>query len=106
MGTARLMPGGRRPRFFAGLDPTPGMGWHSLRRKFASDLMDRPVEVLCELGGWKTAKTVPQCYQRPDAGQLRKGLEDRGRARNGNREQRESGLLNMTNPISARRCES
>jgi len=39
-------------------------GWHLLRRKFASDLMDQPFNVLCGLGGWKTAKTVPQCYQR------------------------------------------
>ena len=25
--------------------------------------MDQPLKVLCELGGWKTAKTVLQCYQ-------------------------------------------
>ena len=29
---------------------------------------------------WKTAKTVLQCYQRPDEGQLRKALEARRRA--------------------------
>ena len=63
----------------AGLDPKPGRGWHSLRRKFASDLMDQPLKVLCELGGWKTAQTVLQCYQRPDEGQLRKALERRRR---------------------------
>ena len=65
----------------AGLDPKPGRGWHSLRRKFASDLMDQPLKVLCELGGWKTAQTVLQCYQRPDEGQLRKALERRRRIR-------------------------
>ena len=27
--------------------------------KFASDLMDQPLKVLCELGGWKTAKKEP-----------------------------------------------
>ena len=53
------------------------VGWHSLRRKFASDLMDQPLKVLCELGGWKTAKTVLPCYQRADEGQLRKALEAR-----------------------------
>ena len=47
----------------AGLEPARGRGWHSLRRKFASDLMDQPLKVLCELGGWKEAKTVLQCYQ-------------------------------------------
>ncbi len=65
----------------AGLEPKPGRGWHSLRRKFASDLMDQPLKVLCELGGWKTAKTVLQCYQRADEGQLRKALEARPRPR-------------------------
>ena len=53
----------------AGLEPKRGRGWHSLRRKFASDLMNQPLKVLCELGGWKTAQTVLQCYQRtaPDS---------------------------------------
>ena len=64
----------------AGLERKRGRGWHSLRRKFASDLMDQPLKVLCELGGWKTAQTVLQCYQRADEGQLRKALDDRRRA--------------------------
>ena len=61
----------------AGLEPKRGRGWHSLRRKFASDLMNQPLKVLCELGGWRTAQTVLQCYQRADEGQLRKALENR-----------------------------
>ena len=61
----------------AGLEPKRGRGWHSLRRKFASDLMDQPLKVLCELGGWKTAQTVLQCYQRADQTRLRKALEHR-----------------------------
>ncbi|MDE0249169.1 MAG: hypothetical protein OXO56_14735 [Gammaproteobacteria bacterium] len=43
--------------------------------------MDQPLKVLCELGGWKNAKTVLNCYQRPDEGQLRKALEARRGAR-------------------------
>ena len=39
----------------AGLEPKPGRGWHQLRRKFAPDLMDQPLKVLCELGGWNPA---------------------------------------------------
>ena len=62
----------------AGLEPKRGRGWHSLRRKFASDLMNQPLKVLCELGGWKTAQTVLQCYQRAHEVRLRKALEDRG----------------------------
>ena len=64
----------------AKLEPKRGRGWHSLRRKFASDLMDQPLKVLCELGGWKTAQTVLQCYQRADEDRLREALEDRRRA--------------------------
>jgi integrase len=68
-----------RAEKLAGLEPKRGRGWHSLRRKFASDLMDQPLKVLCELGGWKTAKTVLQCYQRADEGQLRQALANRRR---------------------------
>ncbi len=64
----------------AGLEPKRGRGWHSLRRKFASDLMDQPLKVLCELGGWKTPHTILQCYQHADVDRLREALEDRRRA--------------------------
>ena len=67
----------RRAQALAGLEPKRGRGWHSLRRKFASDLMDQPLKVLCQLGGWKTAQTVLQCYQRADEDRLRQALEDR-----------------------------
>ncbi|MDE2985659.1 MAG: tyrosine-type recombinase/integrase, partial [Gemmatimonadota bacterium] len=65
----------------AGLEKKRGSGWHSLRRKFASDLMDQPLKVLCELGGWKDAKTVLQCYQKADEDQLRQALANRRRLR-------------------------
>ncbi len=65
----------------AGLEHVRGRGWHSLRRKFASDLMDLPLKVLCELGGWKEAQTVLRCYQQADAVQLRKALDRRPRVR-------------------------
>ena len=64
----------------AGLAPKRLRGWHSLRRKFASDLMNQPLKVLCELGGWKTAETILQCYQRADEDRLRQALEERQRA--------------------------
>ena len=53
----------RKAERLAGLEPKRGRGWHALRRKFASDLMDLPLKVLCELGGWKEASTVLRCYQ-------------------------------------------
>ena len=71
-----------RAEQLAGMERRRGRGWHSLRRKFASDLMDLPLKVLCELGGWKNAQTVLNCYQRPDEEQLRKALGNRCRAGN------------------------
>ena len=70
-----------RAEQLAGMERKHRRGWHSLRRKFASDLMDQPLKVLCELGGWRNAKTVLACYQRPDEGQLRTALEARRGAR-------------------------
>ncbi len=60
-----------RAEALAGLPPKRLRGWHSLRRKFASALMNQPLKVLCELGGWKTGETVLQCYQRTDAAPYR-----------------------------------
>ena len=96
-GDAPVLPGGRDPskcigrvvahqwwskaQTLAGLEPKRGRGWHSLRRKFATDLMDQPLKVLCELGGWKNPHTVLRCYQRVDEGHLRKALDSRRRAR-------------------------
>ena len=71
----------RKAERLAGLEHERGRGWHSLRRKFASDLMDLPLKVLCELGGWKEAQTVLRCYQQADAVQLRKALDSRPRVR-------------------------
>ena len=68
-----------RAETLAGLEPKAKRGWHSLRRKFASDLMDLPLKVLCELGGWRDIKTVLRCYQRADTVQLRKALDNRPR---------------------------
>lgn len=64
----------------AELDPKPGRGWHSLRRKFASDLMHKPLKVLSQLGGWKNPQTILICYQHPDQQQMREALEDRRKA--------------------------
>jgi integrase len=70
-----------RAEALAGLERKRGRGWHSLRRKFASDLMDQPLKVLCELGGWKEPTTVLRCYQQANPGQLRKALDGRRRVR-------------------------
>jgi integrase len=53
----------KRAEKLAGLEPKRGRGWHSLRRKFASDLKATPLKTLCQLGGWKSHMTVMICYQ-------------------------------------------
>jgi hypothetical protein len=44
-----------------------GRGYHSLRRKFATEMKHAPLKDLCHLGGWKSATTVVSVYQQPDA---------------------------------------
>ncbi len=61
----------------AKLTPAPRRGWHSLRRRFATDLKDTPLKDLCELGGWKDPATVLSCYQRADEQTMRAALERR-----------------------------
>lgn len=61
----------------AGLEPKKGRGWHSLRRKLASDLKGIPLKTLCKLGGWKTHVTVLTCYQSVDENEMREALENR-----------------------------
>jgi integrase len=61
----------------AKLKHQPWRGWHSLRRKFASDLMDKPLKIVCTLGGWKSSQTVLQCYQHPNQEEMRSALAER-----------------------------
>ena len=62
---------------YAGLTTEKGMGWHSLRRKFASEMKHTPLRDLCELGGWQDPQTVLRCYQRPDEATMREALRQR-----------------------------
>ncbi len=52
-------------------------GWHSLRRKFASELKGIPLTDLCALGGWSSPTTILTCYQRPDEATQRRALTTR-----------------------------
>jgi hypothetical protein len=56
-----------------------GLGWHSLRRKFATELKHVPLKDLCYLGGWKEPQTVLRCYQQPDPVTMREALASRKR---------------------------
>lgn len=52
-------------------------GWHSLRRKFASEFKAIPLKDLAHLGGWKDPATILKCYQTPDEATQRAALEQR-----------------------------
>jgi integrase len=61
----------------AELDHVKGLGWHSLRRKFATELKEIPLKDLCELGGWKSHETILKCYQSADEDTMREALKTR-----------------------------
>lgn len=68
-----------RAEELAGLDHVKGMGWHALRRKFASELKHVPLKELGGLGGWQDERTILECYQSTDLGAQREALESRAR---------------------------
>lgn len=55
-----------------------GRGWHSLRRRFATDLDHLPMKQLMDLGGWRTPASVVR-YQKHITEQLRASLKTRPR---------------------------
>ncbi len=63
----------------AGLDHVRGLGWHGLRRMFATELKHVPLRDLCALGGWQTHQTIVACYQQEDEQTMRRALESRRR---------------------------
>ncbi len=65
----------------AGIARVSGRGWHSLRRKFATELKGASLKDLCALGGWKDHNTILKCYQQPDPAAMRIALENRGTLR-------------------------
>lgn len=67
----------RRMEEDAELPHVERMGWHSLRRNFATEYLDLPLKDLCALGGWKSAQTILTCYQHPDQERLRRALDRR-----------------------------
>lgn len=53
------------------------LGWHLLRRKFASELKAIPLRDLARPGGWKDPATILKCYQKPDEATQRAALAQR-----------------------------
>jgi integrase len=81
IGRFRVRDWWRRLEALAKLERIPGRGWHSLRRKFATDLIDIPIAELMKIGGWRNARTIVQCYQQPREDRLRAALERRSAQR-------------------------
>lgn len=71
----------QRTETAAGVARVPGRGWHSIRRKFATELKGASLKDLCALGGWKDHNTILECYQQPDPDTMRVALENRGTLR-------------------------
>ena len=61
----------------AQLPVEPGRGWHSLRRKFATELKNAPLRDLQALGGWKDPMTIVKCYQKADDVTMAEALKNR-----------------------------
>ncbi|HKV51094.1 MAG TPA: tyrosine-type recombinase/integrase [Gemmatimonadaceae bacterium] len=69
----------QRAEKLAELPAVRGRGYHSLRRKFATEMKDTPLKDLCHLGGWKDGQTIFKCYQQADEGTMRNALSHRKR---------------------------
>jgi len=59
------------------------LGFHALRRKFASDHRETPRRILMDLGGWKSSQTIENCYQESSAEAKREGMKFRKRGLSG-----------------------
>lgn len=65
----------------ADLEHVRGLGWHGIRRKFATELKDASLKDLSALGGWKESRTVLECYQTTDLDALREAQTRRRKLR-------------------------
>ncbi|MDO8500471.1 MAG: tyrosine-type recombinase/integrase [Gemmatimonadaceae bacterium] len=63
----------------AKIEHVPGLGYHSLRRRFANDLKTTNLRDLCGLGGWKSPQTVLTVYQQPELAVMREALKGRAK---------------------------
>lgn len=61
----------------ADLEHVSGLGWHGLRRKFATELKGASLKDLSQLGGWKDPQTILKCYQSADEESMRAALAER-----------------------------
>lgn len=60
----------------AELEHVKGLGWHGLRRKFATEMSHVPDRLVARLGGWKNPRTL-DLYSQPTGTMLAEALEQR-----------------------------
>jgi hypothetical protein len=49
-----------------GVTHRAGLGWHSLRRRFVTDLRAAPLVDLCRASGWRSPQMVLTVYAQPE----------------------------------------
>ncbi|HEX7119554.1 MAG TPA: hypothetical protein VF212_12240 [Longimicrobiales bacterium] len=62
-----------------GIQRVTGVGWHALRRRFATDLDGIPLEVPARLGGGRSSEAIFKYYQKAEDAVRRDTLERRRR---------------------------
>lgn len=67
----------RRAETLAEITHVRGTGYHSSRRKFASEMKGTNLRDLAYMGGWKNPETVLTVYQQPEMEVQREALEGR-----------------------------
>lgn len=68
-----------RAEKLAGVPHVERRMFHSLRRKFATEMKHTPINDLCYLGGWRSPQTLLKCYQQPDERTMTTALKNRRR---------------------------
>jgi len=68
----------------AELEHVKGLGWHGLRRKFATEMSHVPDRLVARLGGWKNPRTL-DLYSQPTGTMLAEALEQRRELREASR---------------------
>jgi hypothetical protein len=52
----------------------PGTGCLASGRQMANDHEDTPIRDLMDIGGWKSSKTLIECYQRPNQNRMQRAM--------------------------------
>jgi integrase len=90
----------RRLEASSALTRVKGRGWHSLRRKFATELkrIDQPLVDIARLGGWKGPEILLRVYMQPDEQTMREALTKRSQLRRSSNRARTDSVNGQQEP--------